>query len=107
MGEGGVPACGGVGQVEHQGEVQRVGTGGQRFVQYPVAADAVEPDARQETLVEVGVADRAESVGAVAGRSLGCFRANHRFRHVVPVQSCAPAGSAYVRAGASSRGGRR
>jgi len=42
--DGGVPACGGVRQVEDQGQVQWVWSGGQRLVQHAVAADAVEAD---------------------------------------------------------------
>jgi hypothetical protein len=38
---------GGVGQAEHQGQVQRVRPRGQRFVEYPVAADALDAHARR------------------------------------------------------------
>jgi hypothetical protein len=37
-----VPAGGGVGQAEHQRQVQPVGPGAQRFVQHPVAAEALD-----------------------------------------------------------------
>lgn len=40
-----VPAGGGAGQAEDQGQVQRVRPGGQRFVEHPVAADALDADA--------------------------------------------------------------
>lgn len=38
-------AGGGMGQAEHQGQVQRVRAGGQRFVEHPVAANALDADA--------------------------------------------------------------
>jgi hypothetical protein len=40
-----VPAGGGVGEAEDQGQVQRVRSGGQRFVENPVTADALDADA--------------------------------------------------------------
>jgi hypothetical protein len=45
LGDGRVPACGGVREVEDQGQVQWVRSGGQRLVQEAVSADAVEVDA--------------------------------------------------------------
>jgi len=40
-----VLAGGGVGQAEDQGQVQRIRAGGQRLVEHPVAADALNVDA--------------------------------------------------------------
>jgi hypothetical protein len=55
-----------VGQVEDQGEVQRVGADGQRLVQYPVAADAFEVDAPvQQVPLEVFGTDRPGSQGGL------------------------------------------
>jgi hypothetical protein len=66
LGDGRVAARGGVGQVEDQGEVQRVGPGGQCFVQDPVAADAFEVDAVvQQVPLEVFGTDRPGSQGCL------------------------------------------
>ena len=94
-------------------------SGDQTFPGLPEAADAVAaalPNAQRHLLSakttgprpgpsclswlgSCGRSLRDCQVSAVASdnacRSLGRFRANHRFRHVVPVQSCAPAGSAH------------
>ena len=52
-------AGGGVGQAEDQGQVQRVRSGGQRFVENPVTADALDADAvALQVPVEVAPADR-------------------------------------------------
>ena len=69
LGDGRIAARGGVGQVEDQGEVQRVGADGQRFVQYPVAADAFEVDALvQQVPLEV-FGTEAFSTSVCAGGS--------------------------------------
>lgn len=53
-----------MGQVEDQGEAQRVGADGQCFAQYPVAADAFEVDALvQQVPLEVFSTDRPGSQG--------------------------------------------
>jgi hypothetical protein len=63
-----VPAGGGVGEAEHQGQVQRVRPGGQRFVEHPVAADALGADAVPlQVPVEVALADRPGAEGGLPG----------------------------------------
>jgi len=73
-----VLAGGGVGQAEDQGQVQRVGPGGQRFVEHPVAADALDVDAVPlQVPVEVAPADRPGSEGGPLGDQdvpVGCAR---------------------------------
>jgi hypothetical protein len=55
-----VPADGGAGQAEDQGQAQRVRPGGQRFVGHPAAADAPDADAVPlQVPVEVAPADRS------------------------------------------------
>ena len=49
---------GAVGDAEHQGQVQRVGSAGQRLVQDPVAADPLDTDpVAQQVPVEVAPGD--------------------------------------------------
>jgi hypothetical protein len=87
-GDEGVPAGGGVGQAEDEGQVQRVGPGGQRFVEHPVAADALDADAVPLQIPgEVAPADRPGS----QGRSLGY--------QDVPVGGARPGGAAVVEPG--------
>jgi hypothetical protein len=63
-----VPAGGGVGQAEHQRQVQRVRPRGQRFVEHPVAADALDADAVPlQVPVEVAPADGPGSEGGPPG----------------------------------------
>src|SRR6202022_3893180 len=64
----------GVGQAEHQGQVQRVRPRGQRFVEHPVTADALDADAvALQVPVEVALADRLVSgkSGLAARRPAG------------------------------------
>lgn len=71
LGDSRVAARGGVGQVEDQGEMERVGAGGQCLVQYPVAADAFEVDVLvQQVPLEVFGADGSGSQGRADSKSL-------------------------------------
>jgi hypothetical protein len=68
LSDGRVPARGGVRQVEDQREVQRVWSDGERLMQDPVLADAVEVDAMEAQLeVEVALADGRDSKGGLLG----------------------------------------
>src|SRR6266511_2645518 len=68
LGDGRVPACGGVRQVEDQGQVQRVRSGGQRLVQNAVAANAVEVDTvALQMKLEIALADGLDPEGGRLG----------------------------------------
>jgi hypothetical protein len=63
-----VLARGGMGQAEHQGQVQRVRPRGQRFMEHPVAADALNADAVPlKVPVEVAPADVRGAEGGLPG----------------------------------------
>lgn len=77
-----------MGQVEDQGEMERVGADGQCFVQYPVAADAFEVDALvQQVPLEVFRADGSGSQGGL------------RVDQNVPVRGLRPGGAALGKPG--------
>jgi hypothetical protein len=62
LGDAGVSACGGVGQVEHQRLVQWIRPDREGFVQDPITADALGPDAVvSQVPFEVAIADRLDA----------------------------------------------
>jgi hypothetical protein len=82
-----------VGEAGHHGQVQRIRAGGQRFVEHPVAADALDADAVPlEVPVEVALADRSDLVSRVTPRDvaddglgrccLPAVRGGHAYRTV-------------------------
>ena len=82
-----------VGEAEHYGQVRRIRAGGQRFVEHPVAADALDADAVPlKVPVEVAPADRSELASRVTPRHvaddglgrccLPAVRGGHAYRTV-------------------------
>ncbi len=89
LGDGRVPARGGVRQAENQRQVQRVWSDGQRLVQNAVPANAVEVDAMAPQVeVEVALADGRDAKGGLLGDQ------------DVPVGGVRPGGAALLEPGA-------